>query len=204
MLGIRLNPVYPASEHFVKLAQIESSNLSDIFELDLLEGTITSKLTKSRGFVFAANAWAQIRDDIEAVYLSGGPTILERMGFTFGKSLVKTEQRSNTEQAVLFENLADLAGSTGWGKLTLSAGDPTSDQARFRIKNCVFCSEIRGRSRPVCEFMAGVIRGAADELFGGQHKVTEEVCAAMGDDACDFLLEKREAEASFGEALGLF
>ena len=186
------------------MAQIESPSLADLFDLDLLEGKITSKLTKARGFVFGANAWAQIRDDIEAVYLSGGPTILERMGFTFGKSLVKTEDRSNTEQAVFFEKLADLFVSAGWGRITLSAGDPTSDQARFSIKNCVFCSEIRGRSRPVCEFMAGVIRGAADELFGGQHKVTEETCAAMKDDSCDFLLERCEPERSFGEALGLF
>ncbi len=179
-------------------------SLSDLFELDFSEGTITSKLTKARGFVFGSTAWAQIRDDIEAVYLSGGPTILERMGFTLGKSLVKAEERSNAEQAAFFERVADLAVSAGWGKLTLYAGDPTSDQARFRIENCVFCSEIRGRRGPVCEFIAGAIRGVADELFGGQHKVTEETCAAMGDDSCDFLLERCEPERSFGEALGLF
>ena len=186
------------------MAQMESISLSELFELDLTEGTIRSKLTNARGFVFGSAAWAGIRDDLEAVYSSGGPTIMERMGFVFGKRLVKTEWRTNADQADFFEKVSDLAGSAGWGKVTLSAGDPTSDQARFRIKNCVFCSDIRGKTKPVCEFMAGVIRGAADELFGGEHQVTEESCVATGDEECNFLLEGRDPEVSFGVALHLF
>lgn len=186
------------------MAQIESPGLSGLFELDFTEGTIRSKLTNTRGFIFGSAVWAGIREDLEAVYSSGGPTIMERMGFVFGKGLVKTEWRSNADQAAFFEKVSNMAGNAGWGKITLSAGDPTSDQARFRLKNCVFCSDIRGKTKPVCEFMAGVIRGAADELFGGEHQVTEETCAATGDDACNFLLEKRDPEVSFGVALHLF
>jgi len=183
---------------------MESLGLSELFELDFTEGTIKSKLTNARGFIFGSAAWAGIREDLEAVYSTGGPTIMERMGFVFGKGLVRTEWRSNGEQAAFFEKVSNLAGSAGWGIITLSAGDPASDQARFRLKNCVFCSEIGGKTKPVCEFMAGVIRGAADELFGGEHQVTEESCMAMGDDACNFLLEKRDPEVSFGVALHLF
>jgi predicted hydrocarbon binding protein len=186
------------------MTQIGSLSLSDLFEADFSEGTIRNKLTNSRGFVFASFAWAGIREDFEAVYLSGGPTIMERMGFVFGKGLVNAEWRSNGDQAVFFEKVSKLAGRAGWGKITLSAGDPTSDEARFTLKNCVFCSEIRGKTKPVCEFMAGVIRGAADELFGGEHQVREESCIAMGDDECSFLLEKRDPEVSFGVALHLF
>ena len=186
------------------MAQIESQSLSELFELTFSEGTIKSKHTNARGFVFSSAAWAGIREDFEAVYSTGGATIMERMGFVFGKGLVKTEWRSNSDQAAFFEKVSDLAGSAGWGLITLSAGDPTSDQARFRLKNCVFCSDIRGKTKPVCEFMAGVIRGAADELFGVEHQVKEETCMAMGDEACEFLLERRDPEVSFGVALHLF
>ncbi len=204
MLGFRTNPVYCSFTFSHLMAQMESLGLSELFELDFTEGTIKSKLTNARGFIFGSAAWAGIREDLEAVYSTGGPTIMERMGFVFGKGLVRTEWRSNGEQAAFFEKVSNLAGSAGWGIITLSAGDPASDQARFRLKNCVFCSEIGGKTKPVCEFMAGVIRGAADELFGGEHQVTEESCMAMGDDACNFLLEKRDPEVSFGVALHLF
>jgi predicted hydrocarbon binding protein len=204
MLGFRTNPVYRTFTLSHLMGQMESVSLSELFELNFLEGTIKSKQTNARGFVFGSAAWAGIREDLEAVYSTGGPTIMERMGFVFGKGLIRTEWRSNRDQAAFFERVSNLAGSAGWGIVTLSAGDPTSDQARFRLKNCVFCSDIRGKTKPVCEFVAGVIRAASDELFGGEHQVTEETCVATGDDACNFLLEKRDPEVSFGVALHLF
>jgi predicted hydrocarbon binding protein len=172
---------------------------SQLFELDSARGVVRNRLTKGRTFMIGSSAWTQICEDIRSVYLSAGQTLIERMGFVYGTNMGRAAHRRNTEPAAFFDYITELASQAGWGNITLSAGDPTTGSARFRVENCIFCADVEPCADPVCEFMSGVIRGIADEILGGEHVVTEESCSANGQEQCTFFLENRNVEGAFAD-----
>jgi predicted hydrocarbon binding protein len=179
---------------------ITEVQFTNLFELDATKGILTNRITHSRGFFFGTPEWAEVREELETVYSSAGLTILERIGFAIGKSLSRIGQRSKTAPAAFFEQLTQLAANAGWGRVTLNSGDPVTGRARFRVENCVFCSKVRDKEGPECVFLAGVIRGLAEQMFGTEHSVSEETCLAARGDACIFLLERRDTGSLYIES----
>jgi predicted hydrocarbon binding protein len=172
---------------------------SQLFELDSAKGVVRNRLTKGRTFMIGSSAWTEICEDIRSIYLSAGPTLIERMGFIYGQNMGRSARRRQTDPAAFFEYVAELASHAGWANGTLNAGDPTTGSARFGVENCIFCADVAGRAEPICEFMSGVIRGIADEILGGVQVVTEEACSAKGREECIFFLENRDLDANFSE-----
>ena len=164
--------------------------LADLFEFDVSEGIMKNRLTNGRAFILGSSAWSTMRQDMKDIYGSLGTVVVEQMGQSYGRSLGKIGKSMHMNLRTFFETMVRLGSKTGWGNLSLSGGDPLTGRARVRLDDCVFCTEPTGEK--ACEFFSGVLRGAADEITGKAHSVTETECAAAGGPWCEFFLDEIE------------
>lgn len=167
---------------------------ADFFEFDVTEGVVKNRLTNGRAFFFGSSAWSAVRDDLKDTYGQLGTAMTEQMGQSYGRNLGKMGRKLNMDLHVFFETMVKLGSKTGWGRLTLSGGDPLTGRALLKLENCVFCADRVGQEDGACEFFSGVIRGAADEITGKAHSVVEMECAAAGTAYCEFYMERLDSQ----------
>jgi hypothetical protein len=61
----------------------------------------------------------------------------------------------------------------------------------YRIHRCPVCWERKDMDKPVCFVAAGVILAGLKWVSGGREfRVNESRCISMGDDACEFVIQK--------------
>ena len=166
----------------------------NLFEFDVTDGVMQNKLTGGRAFIFGSSAWRSMREDLKGIYGPLGVAITEQMGQSYGKSLGNIGKKWHMDLRAFFETMVKLGSKTGWGSLSLSGGDPLTGRALLRLENCVFCTEEAGKEERLCEFFAGVVRGAADEITGKSHSVVETQCAGAGARYCEFYLDRMDPE----------
>ncbi len=167
--------------------------LADFFEFDVTEGVVKNRLTNGRAFFFGSSAWSAVRKDLKGTYGPLGTGMTEQMGQSYGRSLGKMGRKLNMDLRMFFETMVKLGSKTGWGRPSLSGGDPITGRARLKLEDCVFCEDDVGNEEHLCEFFSGVIKGAADEITGSAHSVAETQCIATGSDYCEFYLERLDS-----------
>jgi predicted hydrocarbon binding protein len=172
-------------------------SLTDLFEFEVTEGVMKNRLTNGRAFMFGSSAWSTMREDLKGVYGPLGTAITEEMGRSYGRSLGKIGKKLHMDLQAFFEAMVKLGSKTGWGRLSLSGGNPLAGHARLMLESCVFCTDRVGHEDRSCEFFSGVIRGAAEEITGKEHRVVETECVSAGFDYCEFFLQKLEKQASY-------
>jgi predicted hydrocarbon binding protein len=166
----------------------------DFFEFDVTEGVVKNRLTNGRAFFFGSSAWSAVREDLKGTYGPLGTAMTEQMGQSYGRSLGKMGRKLNMDLRTFFETMVKLGTKTGWGRLSLSGGDPLTGRARLKLEDCVFCEDDFGKEERLCEFFSGVIQGAANEITGSAHSVVETECTATGSDYCEFYLERMDSQ----------
>jgi predicted hydrocarbon binding protein len=61
----------------------------------------------------------------------------------------------------------------------------------YTIHRCPVCWERRGSDKPVCFIAAGVLQEGLKWVSGGsEFRVNESTCIAMGDEVCEFVIQK--------------
>jgi hypothetical protein len=61
----------------------------------------------------------------------------------------------------------------------------------YTIHRCPVCWGRHGLDKPVCHIAAGLIQGSLKWVSGGlDFRVSEQHCFAMGDNVCDFVVQK--------------
>ena len=61
----------------------------------------------------------------------------------------------------------------------------------YTIHRCPVCWGRKNLDKPVCFIAAGLIQGGLKWVSGGlEFRVSEQRCFAMGDDVCDFIIQK--------------
>ena len=168
--------------------------LADFFEFDVTEGVVKNRLTNGRAFFFGSSAWSTVREDLKGTYGPLGTAMTEEMGHSYGRSLGKIGRKLNMDLRIFFETAVKLGSTTGWGRLSLSGGDPLTGRARLKLEDCVFCTDKGVEEDRMCEFFSGVIRGAADEITGKTHSVIETECTTAGSDYCEFYMERLDSQ----------
>lgn len=165
----------------------------DIFDRDYDKGTITSRKAKVRALLLAAPAFAIMQEELYRVFSTGASIILMNFGRPYGKNLAISEKRYTDNPVNILNSLTRLAATAGWGRVTLAGDKVYEDHLRVVVRNCVFCEYVEKRGTPSCYFLAGVIAGIAEELYGDQTRVSEEKCISKGDDHCEFLVQRVDA-----------
>ena len=109
------------------------------------------------------------------VLLKTSPSLFKRVGFEVGKSL------SQSNAGV--EELAEL-----WEKLGL--GKTSCTKKSLTVEECYFCSGLPKVGYTYCKFDEGFIAGFLSPK--GRYKVEEVKCWGLGDELCEFRIEKLE------------
>ncbi len=107
------------------------------------------------------------------------------------KGVMKMIGEGKLPRRRVFEMARDVFSSLGFGEII--GIEVVGGRIRIAVKDSF---EARGRraERPVCHFVAGMLSAVVEDVFGIRiGPVTEESCAATGNDRCVFSAEVMEA-----------
>lgn len=66
-----------------------------------------------------------------------------------------------------------------------------SNYFKYIVQQCPECWGQRGKQKPTCSFGAGLLEEGLNYLSGGsEFQVIESRCVAMGDDTCEYTIDK--------------
>ncbi len=88
---------------------------------------------------------------------------------------------------MLMNNLSSFWEAHQMGRLEMVTLDPLT----IRIYDCFECKDLPRMGRPACAFDHGILSAILSAYFQERRTVTETKCYAMGDEYCQFVLEKR-------------
>ncbi len=170
--------------------RIRPVDLEDFFKLEYRAGGIRSQLTGERMQLVPTIWWDKLNDILLHELREDGPPAIHMIGYSLGYSLVAELKASIGDRQALAKHVTDVAAAAGWGVISM-AGD-LREGKRFTVSvvNCLFCeNEPLGQS-PRCSFLASVVEGMADRIYGPRHRAWETRCSASGEALCEFNVEK--------------
>jgi len=168
----------------------EEAPTDQVFSYDADHGVVTRKTDDARVIAMEARGWATIEKELASTFMTGGPVILQRLGYSYGVAMGRLAKRQELTPEQAFEVMQTMARESGWGLLTLSSGDLSAGEARITVRECFFCLHSKESAEPVCHVLVGLTGGIADEIVGASHRVTETKCIAKGDAVCEISIEK--------------
>lgn len=116
--------------------------------------------------------------------------LLWHVGNRYGLALSHRtlEMGRNLDEAIAI--LATAAQKSGWGKITIINNMITDETMEVLFENCAFCEGVTGENNPSCHFLAGILTGIAEGLFGEDFTAREIECRAVRGNICKFFVAK--------------
>ncbi len=140
--------------------------------------------------------FSRVCDHISKLMGTGGETILfeegSALGQMSGRFLKDKIGQGRLDQRV--EAALDMYKAAGWGSGSLDV-ERNGAQYRITVRNCLECSE-PSAVRKECVFLKGHLLRLVGSLSGEEFGIEETKCRLRGADCCEFLLARREAEAT--------
>ena len=153
-------------------------------------GTVVKINDGTRVMALGSHGWATIEKELETTFITGAAVILQRVGYSYGRSVGRAAKKEGLDPEKAFEAMQSLARESGWGGFSLNSGDLNSGTAGITVKDCFFCLHARESTEPVCHVLVGLVGGMADEILDVSHRVSEQKCIAKGDSVCEILIER--------------
>jgi predicted hydrocarbon binding protein len=91
---------------------------------------------------------------------------------------------------LLIKELLKQLPRRGFGVPTLVTVNSQKPFVKIRVENCYGTIGFHNRPTPACYTLAGTFAGAGEVIFGKKLSCTETKCLAMGDNFCEFEIEK--------------
>ena len=158
--------------------------------MDMDHGTVVKINDGTRVMALGSHGWATIEKELETTFITGAAVILQRVGYSYGRSVGRAAKREGLDPEKAFEAMQSLARESGWGGFSLNSGDLNSGTAGITVKDCFFCLHARESTEPVCHVLVGLVGGMADEILDVSHRASEQKCIAKGDSVCEILIER--------------
>lgn len=168
----------------------EEEPVPEVLKVDVSHGTVVKVTDGSRVMALGSHGWATIEKELETTFVTGAAVILQRVGYSYGRSVGRAAMRAGLDPEKAFDAMQSLARESGWGGFSLNSGDLNSGTAGITVKDCFFCLHARESTEPVCHVLVGLVGGMADEILGVSHRVSEQKCIAKGDSVCEILIER--------------
>ena len=177
-----------------KLRLRELPKLTDFYRLDYRIGAVFNEVTEGRVQLIPAGAWKVLRARLVHDFEERGPRAMFEIGLPLGSSFADELMQHISDPVVLMRRLTDMAAAAGWGIFSVVGDLQYGSQLTVTAANCVFCENQEMSTSPQCDFLVGTIKGMVDRIYGAPHKVWEERCAAMGESACQTIVEESTEE----------
>lgn len=100
----------------------------------------------------------------------------------------------------LVEWIAPFYAAMGWGKMTVEK--VADSEAVYYVENSPIAESLRGFGQPVCIYLSGYGAGLLSQATGEDWNGVEVECAAMGHQACKFVLAKKRRKELVFEFYG--
>ena len=157
---------------------------NDFYRLDYRTGAVFNQVTDERVQVIPSRTWRLLKKLLDHDFKEKGSSIMFEIGAALGLSFAEEMMRQITDPEVLARRLPDMAAALGWGVFSMVGDMRYGSRFTVSVANCIFCDQESPADSPQCDFLVGVIKGAADIVFGSSHRVNETRCEAMGDSVC--------------------
>jgi predicted hydrocarbon binding protein len=149
------------------------------------DDVLRDTLTNSRVMILSCSAYRCMCETLFDTFKSGAGVILYEMGFGYSRKLAETISKLQLSIADALQTMEMLARAAGWGRLTVRMLDEDSRAECVVVKSAFVVR--RNDIGPVsCHFLAGVLGGAASQLFDAKFKARETACASSGAQVCKF------------------
>ncbi len=164
--------------------------MQDFFKLEYRSGNVKSLLTGERMHLVPTSWWEALGSAVLKELQDDGPPAIHIIGYSLGSALVDELRANIQDPTALTRHFTDFAAAAGWGVISMG-GDLRQGKAYLvTVMNCMFCENEKLGRAPVCTFLASVVEGMADKVYGSQHRVSETRCSAMGEALCQFYVEE--------------
>jgi len=142
------------------------------------------------GFIFPFRAFSDFESALELIFSSSAASVILYMAaLKCGRNLCRmVKERVRTKEEAL-SSLSELKNEKRWGKISFQNVRFESGSGKVVIVGS-FEAVARKAKQPSCHFFRGFLAGFLSELFQKTIAVTEEKCAAKGDEQCEFTFEQ--------------
>jgi predicted hydrocarbon binding protein len=165
------------------------------FHFDPQSKQIKDSVFNCRGIIINERFWNRIRDELMELTKEAGPVILYQLGLSYGLEVGIQGKEAVKDSVAAIDFLEYYGLLAGWGrfetsKLQLSQGQ-LNGSAVVKIFDNFFAHAPQNNSgNPSCFFVAGLLAGITDGLFGGHHNCLEEQCISAGSKCCQFVVAR--------------
>jgi len=128
--------------------------------------------------------------EVRQVFSTGGDVMLYKQGYAAGKSDAEELIRIFGEESILekLEELVNLYSSLGWGRARITSVDFEALSAKIKVDQSFECMS-QSSTKPYSQFLRGHLAGLTSGVLSIEMKCEEIACAAVGNPACEFLLQ---------------
>jgi len=153
------------------------------------DGELYDNILGGRVFYLSAKTFGEmVRLLGDSISPPAAHALLWNLGHRYGVALGKkaVQATANTEEAVKMLSYAAFRSGWGWNNVTNRLQQDNVVEVVF--ENCVFCHEQANLQSPTCYFLAGVLGGIAEAVYGKRFEARETECRAVRGSVCRFLL----------------
>ena len=144
---------------------------------------------------------ADLFQDVQSSFGSGGDVILFKGGLVYGKRFMEYLGRTVGREVLVrnAEYATQLLAASGIGVPEYVGTSRGPGAMTLRLHRCFECEGKRS-VKPMCSFIRGALVGGTEAISGIEFDCVETACAAMGKEYCEFeLTPKNTAEAQVPE-----
>jgi predicted hydrocarbon binding protein len=153
------------------------------------DGELYDNILGGRVFYLSAKTFGEMVGLLgDSISPPAAHALLWNLGHRYGVALGKkaVQATANTEEAV--KMLSYAAFRSGWGRNKVTNRLQQDNVVEVVFENCVFCHEQANLQSPTCYFLAGVLGGIAEAVYGKRFESRETKCRAVRGSVCRFLL----------------
>jgi len=174
--------------------ELATAILSGNLHIDVRRGTL--KLMGHPIMLFRFEFLVAIQRQLEGMVGDTAKDVMYRAGELAGLKVLpamsdhlKNLPPDRGARELVLQRMSNVWATIGVGRATITHFDLLEGRFAFRIEHGSYPEAYGPSRRPVCHLWAGWAAGVAKELFGLIVRCDEVRCRAMGDPACEFLLE---------------
>ena len=153
------------------------------------DGALYDNILGGRVFYLSAKTFGEMISLLgESISPQAAQALLWNLGHRYGVALGKKAFQSTASAGEAIKMLSYAAFRSGWGRNHVANKLEEGNFIEVVVENCVFCHEQENMQGPVCYFLAGILAGIAESVFGKSFESREIECRAVGGPVCRFVL----------------